>query len=134
MRLNLVPPSELMKAHLFSEWREIKMWPTMVHKAVERHGVEHVLARVTPVFTLGKGHALHFADKGLYLEQRYAALTVELRVRGVSFNEGAVFDPWNVYQRDVRLRKDYEPSDEALVLIRERLATRISERPGWYRY
>lgn len=139
-RLNLVPPEELMDQHLFAEWREIKMVPKALARSLRASSKETLLLAVPPLFTLGKGHVTFFYDKGNYLFQRYTALTQELESRGVNFDRSSKLDPDQVYETllvdddDSRFSNDYVPTPEALATVRERIALRISERPGWYRH
>lgn len=57
-RINLVPPEELMDQHLFAEFREIKMVPKSLARSIAARGVEGVLKRIPPAFTL---HAEHWS-------------------------------------------------------------------------
>lgn len=135
-RLNLVPVTELTDQHLFSEWREIKMVPKALRRSIAARGVAAVYASVPTEFTLGRGHVSFFYNKGLYLAERYDQLTQELVRRAVyNFNRRAQLDPEGVYDAlGMRFSSAYEPTDEALRLVRERIANRIAARPSWYRY
>ena len=132
-RINLVPPSELMDQHLFAEFREIKMVPKSLARSIAARGVEGVLKRIPPAFTLNAGHVSFFYNKGAYLRERYALLREELAKRGINFNRDAEFDPdgtmlaapWCGY---------YTATPEALRIIRERIADRIQLKRSWYRY
>ena len=132
-RINLVPPAELMDQHLFAEFREIKMVPRALARSLASGTVDAVLKRVPEKFTLNTGHVCFFYNKGAYLRRRYDELREELRLRGVNFNEGSVFDldgvmtvePWN---------GDYVPDEAAFLIIRTRIAEKIAMRPGWYKY
>lgn len=137
-RINLVPPSELADQHLFAEFREIKMVPESLARSIEaivNHAMKNghisdpstfnpvptLLKKIPAEYTLGTGHVSFFYDKGFYLQQRYAELKDELRLRGVRFNEEALLDPGMVFNRDVCLLKGYVPTPEALALVRARL-------------
>lgn len=134
-RINLVPPEELMDQHLFAEWREIKMVPKSLARSLTARGQAGVLSMVPKHYTLNTGHVSFFYDKGEYLRRRYADLTAELRNRGVNFDSAAVLDADGVYASlPPEFQKDYEPTADALAIVRERIALRISQRPGWYRY
>lgn len=134
-RINLVPPRELSDQHLFAEWREIKMIPKSLARSLKARGLEGVVKMVPPAYTLNKGHVSFFYDKGAYLAQRYVDLTWELVERGVNFNKSAQFDELNVYGRfNCQLFQNWTPSAAALALVRERIASRIAEKPAWYRY
>lgn len=153
-RINLVPPEELMDQHLFAEFREIKMVPKSLRRSlraaeardVKAHGYRDayvqalmgqaiVLAAVPQAYTLNTGHVSFFYDKALYLRKRYALLRAELERRGINFNRDSLLDPDGVFDSlDERFRKDYDPTPEALALVRERIAEKIAMKPSWYRY
>lgn len=144
-RINLVPPEELMDQHLFAEFREIKMVPKSLRRSLDaakrnndgsdykaRLVVQH---RIPPAFTLNTGHVSFFYDKALYLRKRYALLRAELERRGINFNRDSLLDPDGVFDAlDERFRKDYDPTPEALALVRARIAEKIALKPSWYRY
>lgn len=153
-RINLVPPEELMDQHLFAEFREIKMVPKSLRRSlraaeardVKTHGYRDayvqalmgqaiVLAAVPQAYALNTGHVSFFYDKALYLRKRYAALKQELDRRGINYNRNSELDPDGVFDAlDERFRKDYDPTPEALALVRARIAEKIAMKPSWYRY
>lgn len=135
-RINLIPPSELMDQHLFAEWREIKMVPQSLKRSLVARGPEGVLNMIPPTFRLNTGHVSFFYDKNVYLMKRWEALTDEIIDRGVhSIDAGARLDADGVFfGLDRRFHKDYEPTESACAIIRERIALRIAQRPNWYRY
>ena len=94
-----------------------------------------VLAAVPQAYTLNTGHVSFFYDKALYLRKRYALLRAELERRGINFNRDSLLDPDGVFDAlDERFRKDYDPTPEALALVRARIAEKIAMKPSWYRY
>ena len=133
-RINLLDPELLTDQHLFSEFREIKMVPKALSRSLAARGVSGVLGTIPERFTLNKGHVMFFYDKGLYLEQRYELLKAELRVRGIQFNELSPFDPDRVYENNPTLYNDYCPTEEALMIITNRIMEKLAMRPEWYRY
>ena len=133
-RVNLVDPRELADQHLFAEFRELTRIPKSLWLSIERHGIEGTLRRVPQTYALGRGHVLFFYDKGLFLTRRFEALRIELRRRAYNFNEAVELDEWGVLDLDPRLMQDYTPTPEAIALSRARLAERIAQRPGWYRF
>lgn len=134
-RLNLVLVQELMDQHLFAEWREIKMVPKSLKRSLSARGVQGVLRMIPQHYTLNTGHVSFFYDKGEYLRKRYALLTEELKRRGVNFDRTSLLDPDRVYDTlGPAFQSDYVPTARALIIIRERIAQRIAERPNWYRY
>lgn len=155
-RINLVPVEELMDQHLFAEFREIKMVPKSLRRSLEaaekrglkkygytspsskqvkQYGQDVTLVRIPPAFTLNTGHVSFFYDKGAYLQDRFHALVVELIRRGFNFDKNSQLDEAGVFAAlPARFNQHYTPTPEALALVRERIALRISQRPGWYRY
>lgn len=138
-----------MDQHLFAEFREIKMVPKSLRRslrAAEAHGYRDayaqalmgqaiVLKAVPQAYTLNTGHVSFFYDKALYLRKRYALLRAELERRGINFNRDSLLDPDGVFDvLDERFRKDYDPTPEALALVRARIAEKIAMKPSWYRY
>ena len=79
------------------------------------------------------GHVLFFYDKGAYLQKRYAELTAELVRRGFKFNVDAPLDPEGTMDSSP-WNNDYEPTEEALAIIRQRIAEKIAMKPEWYRW
>jgi len=133
-RVNLVPPSELKDQHLFTEFREIKMVPRALERSLRNHSTQEVLKTIPSTFTLGKGHVLFFYDKGAYLRRRYQLIRMELRRRGINFNEDSEFDPNGVYYRVTEFDGNYVPTQAAMRTIRARIAEKIAMKPNWYRH
>ncbi len=153
-RINLVPPRELMDQHLFAEFREIKMVPKALHRSLRAlwkrelgndfdlreqsdriTSVIHTLTEKIPSdFTLNTGHVMFFYNKGRYLMDRYMGIRYELYSRGMNFNGYSQFDPDHIYDVYPELNNDYNPTPEALILIRARIAEKIAMKPNWYRY
>ena len=97
--------------------------------------IEEVLKKIPSAYTLNTGHVSFFYDKGLYLRKRYALLRAELERRGINFNRDSPLDPDGVFDvLDERFRKDYDPTPEALALVRQRIQEKIALKPHWYRY
>lgn len=132
-RINLVPPQELMDQHLFAEFREIKMVPKSLARSIAARGVQGVLKRIPPAFTLNTGHVSFFYDKGAYLVERYALLRQELERRGINFNRESEFDPDGTMLA-APWCGHYTATPEALCIIRTRIAEKIALKPSWYRY
>lgn len=136
-RINLVPPQELMDQHLFAEFREIKMVPMSLRRSIVARGIEDVLAKVPPTYRLNVGHVSFFYDKFTYLRHRYMHLKAELHARGINYDPMSQLDPVRIYDTiaaDRRFWKNYEPTPEALAIVRERIASKIAMKPDWYRY
>lgn len=141
-RINLVPPEELADQHLFAEFREIKMiGPSLkrsLGSALIRHGretpEEYVQRRIPTEYVLGKGHVSFFYDKGTYLIIRYQRLRDELLLRGYNINSNGALAPLNEIHKQEPWNGYYNPTPEALVVIRARIAERIAKQPSWYRW
>ena len=132
-RINLVPVTELADQHLFAEWREIKMVPRSLQRSLRARGREGVLGMVPREFTLNTGHVSFFYDKGFYLAKRYEALSLELEERDYRYDRSARLDPEEVFVGlPNRFHSDYTPTPEALAIVRERIALRISQKPWFY--
>lgn len=133
-RINLVPPAELADQHLFAEFRELKMVPKSLERSLNAKGVIAVTFSIPPKYVLGRGHVSFFYDKGAYLTNRYVDIQQELQRRKINYNKEAMFDPDFVYLRYPCFGRDYNPTEEALQLIRARLAEKIAMKPNWYRW
>lgn len=128
-RINIIPPSELYDQHLVAEYRESIMVPLSLSRTLNsKQGL--LSYKIPSTFTLNKGHVYFFYDKGLYLEKRFAELTAEMRERGMRPDPYRTF-PSQLYPPN--LFNDWEPSEREQAIIRERIALRLSQKPGWYR-
>jgi deoxyribonuclease (pyrimidine dimer) len=126
-RINLVDPSELTDQHLIAEYRESRLLVANMRRIFALSGPDK--KKIPASFTLNKGHVLFFKDKGMYIHKRYQQLIGEMLNRGfepqfltldTSVWPSGFFNDWTPTERD----KD---------IVRERIALRISQRPGWYR-
>lgn len=153
-RINLVHPSELTDQHLFAEFREIKMIPKSLRRSLraawqkefdkndssnfseERRklAIKAVLEKIPKAYTLNTGHVSFFYDKGAYLKARYALLRIELMERGINFNYDSLLDDAKVYDElPSAFHKYYHATDEALSIVRKRIAEKIEMKVRWYR-
>jgi deoxyribonuclease (pyrimidine dimer) len=127
-----------MDQHLFAEFRELKMIPKSLQRSLQAaarytsHPQEYVLRKVPSEYVLGKGHVSFFYDKGKYLQKRYAQVCSELKARGIGYNPDRLLDPDGVLENPV-FCNDYIPTDNALALVRQRIAERVAMKPNWYR-
>lgn len=135
-RINLVKVTELTDQHVMAEYREIKMVPSSLARSLVARSEREVLARIPPAFTLNTGHVSFFYDKMQSLAQRHQKLFLELQYRGFTLDGNpyrdnlALFDGYMYTQ----FWGDYNPTREALRIIRARIAEKIAMKPGWYRY
>ena len=114
-RINVVPPEELCDQHLLAEHRELTRIPNAVAK-----GKFHL--RGQPLdYKLGEGHVRFFFDKLTFLKQRYDLLHQECKARG--FNVQYIWP--ETLPQDPNLWKDYQPTEQALFINRERIKERM---------
>jgi deoxyribonuclease (pyrimidine dimer) len=109
------------------------MVPKALARSLRTKSVNAVLKSIPAEFTLGTGHVTFFYDKGAYLYSRFEKLKHELDVRCINYNQESIFDPDGVMQQNP-FYGWYEPTASALEIIRERIQSRINEKPDWYRY
>lgn len=114
-RINLVPPSELCDQHLLAEHRELTRIPNAVAKG------KFNLQGQPRDYKLGEGHVRFFFNKMAFLKKRYDALHQECLARG--FNVQYIF-PQDLPQ-DPNLWLDYDPTETALALNRDRIELRM---------
>ena len=153
-RINLIHPSELTDQHLFAEFREIKMIPKSLRRSLRaawqkefdkndsnsfseqraRLAMDAVLKKIPKSYTLNTGHVSFFYDKAAYLKARYALLRIELMDRGINFNYDSLLDDANVFDElPAEFHKHYHPTEEALSIVRKRIAEKIEMKVSWYR-
>lgn len=111
------------------------MIPYSLRRSIVARGDAGVLQMIPKTFCLNTGHVSFFYDKGTYLRKRYDMLTGEILSRGYDVDPDAMLDREQIFLGlPAEFHKDYEPTDEAIAIVRERIAQRISQRPNWYRY
>jgi len=127
-RINIVDPVELTDQHLIAEYREIRLLCANLQRTIKsKHGFQ--ITKVPPHYTLNKGHVYFFFTKGLYLHKRYNFLKQEMYRRGFNPLNDFPVDVWPEY-----LYNDWQPSNDDLNVVRDRIDVRISTKPHWYRY
>lgn len=126
-RINTVPVQELTNQHLLAEYKEIVRPFSLVRnaqaKGVNKYNL-HSKYKVPSEYTLGTGHVLFFYNKLSYLLKRYNALQQELIVRGYNINPVADKDLSDGIRNE--WFGDYEPTQDALTINRERIAKRLN--------
>ena len=130
-------PKELMDAHLFAEYREIRHVPAALKRILASKtsgGISNVLKKIPKDFTLNTGHVCFFFNKGAYLRKRFEALREELLKRGYNIPKDVAFDAEEVYVTHKLLNNDYEPDAKAYAIIRQRIAEKIAMKPSFYKY
>lgn len=114
-RINVVPPSELCDQHLLAEHRELTRIPNTVTKG------KFDLKGQPADYKLGEGHVRFFFNKLTFLKKRYDALHQECKARGFNVQYFWAED----LPDDPSLWLDYEPTENALKLNRERIQERM---------
>ena len=130
-RINLVPISELADQHLVAEYREIFMVGSSLQRSLKSPNWCKTKNSLPKEFTLNKGHVKFFYNKGKYLYNRYLDLVEEMKNRGMNP------DPLRKFKREQwpdELFHDWIPNDRDLLIIRERIQSRIQQKPNWYRW
>jgi deoxyribonuclease (pyrimidine dimer) len=128
-RINLISPKELTDQHLIAEYREITMVPAALKRTINsKAGLQ--LHQIPKEFTLNKGHVKFFYNKGLYLQKRYNQLIKEMKKRGFNPNQNRKF-PKEIFLPS--LYNDWNPSLKDLNIIRERIKSKIAQKPNWYK-
>lgn len=127
-RINILPPDELMDQHLIAEYRETRLLTENLRRSFRMTGADK--NKIPKQFTLNKGHILFFKDKGAYIAKRYEELQAEMRRRGFV----PTFPTIDTSVWPPGFFNDWTPTKRDQDVVRERIAVRISQRPGWYRY
>ena len=122
VRVNLVPPRELMDQHLVAEYVEIMMLVGHVRKYPKLEGIPED-------YRLGRGHIKFFKNKLLYLKRRHELIVKEMLRRG--FKAEKVLD-LKVFGKEHL--GDWEPRAGDFKIIRARLREKIALKRDWYRY
>mgnify|MGYP001317161714 FL=1 len=128
-RINLVPTEELSDQHLVAEWNEISHVPAALKRSLN---AKKPNITIPEKFKLGAGHVMFFYNKGKYLQKRHEELRAECLRRGIKADPDRhaireeQFPPeyWN----------DWDPTDQDLLVIRQRIQERINQKPEWYRW
>lgn len=127
-RINLIPPSELHDQHLVAEYREIQRIPSYLRRSLNR-ATPFDVSEIPDRFTLNKGHVKFFYDKLGYIQERYNHLADEMKNRGMNVNcefpDLSDLPKWT--------KGEYSPTERALRIIRNRIKSKVDEKPNWYK-
>ncbi|MCA1800564.1 MAG: pyrimidine dimer DNA glycosylase/endonuclease V [Actinobacteria bacterium] len=127
MRANVgVPPSILTDQHLIAEYRELLIpggWQRKREWGVGK-------TPIPPSFRMGKGHITFWRDKHLYLARRHTVLIAEMKSRG--FKPNYVY--WDLDEIPEHLKNDWAATPRESEIIRDRIFSRIMDKPSWYRF
>lgn len=127
-RINTIDPSHLADQHLIAEHREygIAIY-SFVNSLNSKNGI--VPSKISPEYTLNKGHVYFFYDKMMYIKHRHQELKAEAVKRG--FNLNLVLD-WSEVPDEYM--NDWSPNANSHAVNVERILQRLNQRPDWYRY
>ncbi|MFA5020057.1 MAG: pyrimidine dimer DNA glycosylase/endonuclease V [Candidatus Pacearchaeota archaeon] len=123
VRINLIAPEGLTDQHLIAEYLEI----LMLIGSIKNKEVN--LTKIPERYCLGKGHQLFFRDKLKYLKKRHELIKKEMKKRGFKTNHSLDISKFNNC-----LKQDFCPDKRDRMLIKKRLAEKISLKPSFYRY
>lgn len=127
-RINVVPVKELCNQHLFAEWRELPRIFTLMNK----RGGQFTTMEIPSKYQLGPGHIKFFFNKLLFLDLRHRGLTVELLKRGYDISKDYKDLEINFpIEQLCKCWNDYEPTEEALTINRNRIKQRMPKHPRW---
>lgn len=138
MRINIIPVDELYDQHLMAEIREIKMLPkALVRSLKSKKGVDW--DNLPKQYTMGQGHGKFFYDKLGFIGNRFYDLLIEAKKRGFNLSEKTkkLYDEnydYSLLMKGFPFNYSFKITKQALQINRERIAQRVSEKPGFYRY
>lgn len=123
-RINLVPPEELHKKHLVAEYHELPRIFSYVKMQLAK-GVDPATIKAPAEYTLGTGHMKFFYTRLGFLLERQAALIMEMMRRGMKVK----YDNLTGLAESIpeHLMGNYEPTEAAIAINRERIAERLAE-------
>ncbi len=125
-RINVVPPTELVNKHCMAEYREAPRIITEALKKIKK-GIQPGDLIQPSDYTLGKGHVLFFVTRIGWIVDRIVQLHDELKHRGFNLNEKMYNEILSNANRVPYEWCDwYEPTDNALLLNRQRISERLS--------
>lgn len=128
-RINVIDPKYLTDQHVMAEYRELPMVMGSLRRSLaSKHGIPPI----PPRYTLNKGHVTWFYPHGKFLHRRYNALISELTARGYILDPARSAD-FSVFTNN-GLYGDWQPDESAMYINAERVSSRISQKPHWYKY
>lgn len=129
-RINLIDVIELSDQHLMAEYREL---PRIINAVI----CGKLSAKNAPEkYCLGAGHVKFFANKIVFLSQRYRQIWDELRYRG--FNLNPEFSPDKMSDKiknsNCAFMDNYEFCASEVLLSRARIIEKIYAKPAFYKW
>ena len=123
-RINTIPVTELTRQHLIAEYREIGRIFDVAFKA-EQRGYTPATYKIPTVFCLGVGHVKFFTNKLNFIENRFNDLVLEMQNRG--YNPQFTSLSGKNRPKNPDWFNDWQPTLQSQMLIRERIAERLSK-------
>lgn len=134
MRCNTgVNPKFLLDQHLIAEYRELMIPYGQIISLKTKHPEKDdsfLLNNIPSKFKLGEGHIRFWRNKQLYLVKRHEVIIDEMRKRNFNTNFRLIRDS----KLSDKFFGDYFPTREESMIVRERIVSRVKEKPQWYRY
>lgn len=129
-RINLIPPEELTDQHLMREYQELPRIIGLVIKAINK-GKKPSDFKISHDYVLGPGHVTFFYNKLEFLRKRQLLLITELLKREYKIIHQDGLDLLDIPDE---WKGDYIPTNNGLMLSRERIREKILMKPHWYKY
>jgi deoxyribonuclease (pyrimidine dimer) len=79
---------------------------------------------------MGTGHVTFFYDKGIWLMQRHQSLIAEMQRRDYQTN----VPPLDLSHWPDEALNDWEPTENALGVCRQRIQDKLEQKPEFYTY
>lgn len=130
-RINLIKAKMLMDQHLIAEIKEINQLAGSFRVSLKsKNGID--VTKLPKNFKLNTGHVKFFYNKGKYLENRFNDLVAEAKERKYIIN--AKFNNEWFKNSRLDLYQDWEPNENDISIVTERINFRISQKPTFYTY
>ena len=121
-RIDIIPVEEMHNKHVVSGVHEITRVYGLARKA--QFDIIKGKRKIPEHYCMGQGHVAHFMNKLGFISKRYQELTAEMIRRGFKPNPISIEELEKGIDR--RLFKDYNPTQEALEINRQRIAERLA--------
>ena len=122
-------PKILADQHLMAEYNEFGMFFSSLRRSLKS---KKGLPKIPDRFTLNAGHVTFFYNKLAFMEDRYSRLISELKNREYNLDPDRVIFTPNEFPK--YLYNEYEATDADFWVIKDRIKTRLRQKPTFYRY
>lgn len=126
-RINVIEPKFLLDQHLMAEYRELPMVGGSLRRSLKAKKFPNIPRN----YTLNNGHVTFFYNKRSFLEDRYQKLISELLSRNYEISPETRKDNFEVFSLP---DKPFFPSLNDVRINLERILSRYSDKPHFYRY